>query len=186
MSQTKIDILTPEQEALLPVIREKWKAIALSTERIDRQKVTVAVKATYRALNLTEPKILFFDSPLAAITFLESQPKSALGSVLMNELLNQLIDQVNCQIDWETDSELPDQIESLPSLKRCQLERQLKSNLKCQQKGEPVYDCIHAGVCACIASQLDFCISVLNVTHDQSAWSAYKVSDERGGLYLHF
>ncbi|MBD2013900.1 hypothetical protein H6F96_07895 [Microcoleus sp. FACHB-53] len=53
MSQTKIDILTPEQEALLPVIREKWKAIALSTERIDRQKVTVAVKGTYRALNLT-------------------------------------------------------------------------------------------------------------------------------------
>jgi hypothetical protein len=186
MSPTKIDKLTPEQEAQIPVIREKWKAIALSTERIDRQKATVAVKAAYGALNLNEPEILFFDSPLAAVNFLESQPKSVLGSALINELLNKLIDQVDCQIDWETDSKLPDQIESLPSLKRCQLERQLKSNLKCQQKGEPVYDSIYAGVCACIASQLDFCISVLNVAHEQSAWLAYKSLMNEGGYIFTF
>ena len=186
MSQTKIEKLTPEQEALIPVIREKWKAIALSTERIDHQKATVAVKAAYRALNLNEPEILFFDSPFAAVSFLESQPKRVLGSALMSETLNQLIDQVNCQIDWETDSELPDQIENLPSLKRCQLGRELKSNLKCQQKGNPVYDCIHAGVCLCIASQLDFCISVLNVAHEQSAWSAYKSLMNEGSYIFTF
>ena len=186
MSQTKIDKLTPEQEAQIPVIRQKWKAITLSTERIDHQKATVAVKAAYRALNLNEPEILFFDSPLAAVNFLESQPKSALGKALMSEQLNQLIEQVDCQINWETDSELPDQIESLPSLKRCQLGQELKSNLKCQQKGEPVYDCIHAGVCACVSSQLDFCISVLNVAHDQSAWSAYKLLMNEGGYIFTF
>jgi hypothetical protein len=186
MSQTKIDKLTPEQEALLPVIREKWKAIALSTDRIDRQKVTVAVKATYRALNLAEPKILFFDSPLAAITFLESQPKSALGKAVMSERLNQLIDQVDCQIDWNTDSQLPGQIASLPSVKRCELSRALKSEVKCQQEGNPVYNCIHAGVCLCIASELDFCISVLNVAHEQSAWSAYKSLMNEGGYIFTF
>ncbi|MEW5856259.1 MAG: hypothetical protein AB1861_02560 [Cyanobacteriota bacterium] len=37
MSQIKIDKLTP-QEALIPVYRQKWRAIALSTEPIDRQK----------------------------------------------------------------------------------------------------------------------------------------------------
>lgn len=90
MLQTKIKKLTPEQEAELPVIREKWKGIALSTERIDRQKATVAVTVAYRVLNLNQPEILFVDSPLAAVNFLESQPKSALGKVLMSELLNQL------------------------------------------------------------------------------------------------
>lgn len=84
MLRTKIKKLTPEQEALLPVIREKWKGIALSTERIDRQKATVAVTAAYRILNLNEPEILFVDSPLAAVNFLESQPKSAIGKVLIS------------------------------------------------------------------------------------------------------
>lgn len=47
MSQTKIASLTPEQEALIPVTCEKWLRIALSTERLDRQKAIEAVKATY-------------------------------------------------------------------------------------------------------------------------------------------
>jgi len=42
MSQTKIGELTPEQVALIPVYREKWRAIALSTEPIDPQKATEA------------------------------------------------------------------------------------------------------------------------------------------------
>ena len=47
MSQIKIDKLTPEQEALIPVYRQKWKAIALSTEPIDRQKAAEVVKTAY-------------------------------------------------------------------------------------------------------------------------------------------
>ena len=35
MSQQKITKLTPEQEALIPVYREKWKAITLSTKQIN-------------------------------------------------------------------------------------------------------------------------------------------------------
>ncbi|NEQ23063.1 MAG: hypothetical protein F6K28_28700, partial [Microcoleus sp. SIO2G3] len=42
-----IETLTPEQEALIPVIREKWRQIALSTEPINRQKATQAIKAAY-------------------------------------------------------------------------------------------------------------------------------------------
>lgn len=58
--------LTPEQEALLPVYREKWRQIALSTERIDRQKAAETVKAAYRLMGKDEPEIIFFDSPYAA------------------------------------------------------------------------------------------------------------------------
>jgi hypothetical protein len=35
-----IEKLTPEQEALIPEYQEKWRAIAFSTQLIDRQKVT--------------------------------------------------------------------------------------------------------------------------------------------------
>lgn len=60
MSQQKITKLTPEQEALIPVYREKWRAIALSTERIDRQKTAEAVKAFYTALDLPQPNSVIF------------------------------------------------------------------------------------------------------------------------------
>ncbi|MEH2394727.1 MAG: hypothetical protein V7K21_24735 [Nostoc sp.] len=61
-----IENLTPEQEALIPVYREKWRAIALSTERIARAKVTEVVKAAYVFVGLSEPEILFFDRLYAA------------------------------------------------------------------------------------------------------------------------
>jgi hypothetical protein len=43
-----IDQLTPEQEALIPIYIDKWKKIALSTERLDRQKANDAVVAAYQ------------------------------------------------------------------------------------------------------------------------------------------
>jgi len=61
-----IDKVTPEQEALIPVYREKWRAIALSTEPIDRQKAAEAVTAAYALLGKKPPLILFCDSPYAS------------------------------------------------------------------------------------------------------------------------
>lgn len=55
-----IEKLTPEQEALIPVYREKWRKIAFSTERIDREKVTESVKAAYALIGISTPKIIFF------------------------------------------------------------------------------------------------------------------------------
>ncbi|MEP0793021.1 hypothetical protein NDI44_00495 [Trichocoleus sp. DQ-A3] len=65
MSQEKIEKLTPEQEALIPVYREKWRDIAYSTEPIDREKAAKAVKAVYILIELSEQEILFYDSPYA-------------------------------------------------------------------------------------------------------------------------
>jgi hypothetical protein len=62
-----IEKLTPEQEALIAVYREKWRKIALSTERIDREKAAEAVTSVYKILGFDEPEIVFFDSPYAAL-----------------------------------------------------------------------------------------------------------------------
>ncbi|MEH2438644.1 MAG: DUF6745 domain-containing protein [Nostoc sp.] len=63
-----IEKLTPEQEALIPVYREKWRAIAFSTERIDREKAAEALKVAYAAFGFEVPEIIFCDSPYAAFS----------------------------------------------------------------------------------------------------------------------
>lgn len=59
--------LTPEKSALIPVYREKWRKIARSTERIDKEKAESVVKATYKLIGEAEPKVFFFDSIFSAI-----------------------------------------------------------------------------------------------------------------------
>jgi hypothetical protein len=72
-----IEKLTPEQEALIPVYREKWRAIALSTERIDREKASEALKVAYAAFGFEVPEIVFCASPYAALSqiFLDQSDK---------------------------------------------------------------------------------------------------------------
>lgn len=42
-----MDKLKPEQEAVVPVYRDKWNQTALSTRPIDRDLAMSAVEATY-------------------------------------------------------------------------------------------------------------------------------------------
>jgi len=58
--------LTPEQIALIPSYRQKWQALAFSTERIDRQEAKEAILATYELLQRPALEIQFFDSLYAA------------------------------------------------------------------------------------------------------------------------
>ena len=51
--------LTPEQQALIPVYRDKWLKIALSTERVNEEKATEAIKAGYKLIGEDEPVVLF-------------------------------------------------------------------------------------------------------------------------------
>jgi hypothetical protein len=85
MSQIKIDRLTPEQFALIPVYIKKWEKIALSTERIDRQKATEAIKDVYAEINLKDPKMIFCNSPHdTANTF--AKVKNCLGDSVTSSI----------------------------------------------------------------------------------------------------
>ncbi|MCL1464181.1 hypothetical protein [Argonema galeatum] len=101
-----IEKLTPEQEALIPVYREKWRAIALSTEPIDRQKATEAVKAIYAQISLREPEIIFVDSPYAALRQVERNPESYLHIDILNQVEYQLWSQTLNQIEDELSHDL--------------------------------------------------------------------------------
>jgi len=82
MSPTKMKKLTPEQEALIPVYRDKWRQIALSTERIDRAKAESAIKAAYIANGKPEPEVEFFSSPCVVWKSLSCYWQNYLGNRL--------------------------------------------------------------------------------------------------------
>lgn len=60
--------LTPQQEKLIVSYQQKWKAIYLSTERIDRNRVLNVLEDVFRAYpeSYTMPEVIFFESPYAA------------------------------------------------------------------------------------------------------------------------
>ncbi|MDZ8188539.1 MAG: hypothetical protein RMX96_27245 [Nostoc sp. ChiSLP02] len=74
--------LTPEKRALISQCREKWQHIGLSTERINQQHATNAVRVIYTALELREPEIIIVDSPNAAIAYIWNLIKDGSETIL--------------------------------------------------------------------------------------------------------
>lgn len=81
MSETKIEQLTPEQEAMISAYYEKWWKIATSTESLDRSKATEAVVAAYELIGKKEPEIIFMDSPASAWRYILLNLSSCLTEV---------------------------------------------------------------------------------------------------------
>src|ERR1035437_5672391 len=84
MADQKLENLTPEQQAQLPVWRDKLIAMGLSTEPCDLEKSMPAVNMAYQAANLEPPKhILLCDSPMSgAITAALLKNRSALKKLV--------------------------------------------------------------------------------------------------------
>lgn len=82
------DYLTPEQRAFISRCREKWQHIGLSTERINQQHATDAVRAIYAALELSEPEIIIVDSPNAAIEYIWNLLKVGSHTILGDAIDN--------------------------------------------------------------------------------------------------
>ncbi len=55
--------LTPEQEAQIPYYAKKWRDIAYSTDRIDRERVTEIISRAYSLIDKEPPPIVFCSSP---------------------------------------------------------------------------------------------------------------------------
>jgi hypothetical protein len=204
MSEINIDKLTPEQEALIPVYREKWRTIALSTERIDFQKAEDAVKAAYNIIGKKTPKILFSSSPYAALNTILSQldthqPMQQLqwqlanlfGDTVSRELLKldgQLLNQLSSQLDNQLEDQLYRQLGNLfgnplekprglfPQIgsKVRHLENKLWKQFK-MQIGYAATSFIETEIWACKASVYNFCISVLNCAVDLEKWEVFQV-----------
>ncbi len=90
MSSTEIEKSTSEQDALIATNRDKWRAIILSTEPIDRQKAKEAVKAAYECISQKEPEIIFCQSPYIALKAIFTELKEHLGNPLGENISDEI------------------------------------------------------------------------------------------------
>ncbi|MFB2973717.1 DUF6745 domain-containing protein [Aerosakkonema sp. BLCC-F183] len=194
MSQKKIEKLTPEQEALIPVYRDKWRKIALSTEPIDREKAAEAVKQAYKLIGLPEPKFIFYESPKAALNtviqyFEEQLENSSIeknAERLYYQFVRYLYKQITNQIEEELGrsiwSELEEQLEQI-------LEFQFYNPLFQQIHNEPnlEIDFIEANiweVWGCGGALYEFGISVLNCVYDKMIWEIFQSISKNCGCFV--
>lgn len=78
---SQISELTSEQEALIPVYREKWRSLVIPTQSINHAQATTAVEALYAALGKPKPEVYFFQSPQALKQVCEKYSLSTLREV---------------------------------------------------------------------------------------------------------
>ena len=204
---TKIDRLTSEQEALIPIYRDKWRQMALSTERVDRALATEAIKAVYAAIAQPAPEILFCESPLAVPQVLtrllqqqfgsdlawvvesyspeqrQAKLRSQLGKPLTRQLEEQLHwalrRQVEEQLSWQVRAQLESQL--WPESYELQLWEQLQ---RTPQLPDHWHDGLRLETWIRDAVWLDLAISLLNGSHDRRKWLAFQMLIEECGWLL--
>jgi hypothetical protein len=155
---SKITKLTAEQEALIPVWRERFRSEALRTDTIDEAKARESVIALYNSVDLPSPRlVLFAQSPMQAQlmrSFLSldkgAQLRAQLGDQLGTQLGTQLWDQLWDQLRDQLWDQLWDQ---LGTQLRAQLGDQLRTQLR-DQLWDQLRDQLWAQLGAQLGTQL--------------------------------
>ena len=105
----RIEVLTPDQAALLPIWHQRWLDIGMDPRPIDRELATSAISRAYATINRPAPVIIFCDSPatsslgIAVWPHLMASPKEArdsLGDSLRDSLGASLRDIANSTWFW--------------------------------------------------------------------------------------
>ncbi|WP_375509848.1 DUF6745 domain-containing protein [uncultured Nostoc sp.] len=176
-----IENLTPEQEALIPVYRQKWRAIALSTEKINRKKAVKSINKAYALNDLAKPEIIFIDSPRTVISSSRFsvwiEPRGELDSYLLSQFRNQLgksiwnLISANLFHTINIDQEIL--IDLYSSIKYLTVDKRFK--IDGYNTFEPKYWLAYS----CL---FDFCISVLNCAYPARHLQAMQDVAEYCGL----
>ena len=72
---SKIERLTPEQEALVPVWHQRWLEIGMDERPIDRELATSAIGRAYATINRPAPAIIFCASPATSNLGIAAWPR---------------------------------------------------------------------------------------------------------------
>ena len=106
----RIDKLTPEQAALLPVKRDEWISHGLSTEPANRADAERGVRLAYEAAGLPHPQFfIWVDSPYAG-AFAQALAPSIIANALTAAVGDQVGDQVWDQVGAQVGAQVRDQV----------------------------------------------------------------------------
>jgi hypothetical protein len=189
--------LTPEQEALIPVYREKWRKIALSTERIDREKAAEAVKAAYSLFGTHQPEIIFCSSPNQALNFITDEPyidklnevynliRRALRHELIDNQLELLSSQLSNTLTKKLRGNLTESLINQINLEVDNLVIQELDNSVIDYLSEPVdHIIIQAKIWACYCSCIDFLLDVLKLYYCEIKWDILQLIVKNSELVI--
>ena len=173
--------LTPEQQALIPVYRDKWLKIALSTQRIDEKKAKKAVKAAYQWFDKEVPKIEFFDSPYAALKELYDigcdYSRFSIKYDLRHPLIDYPYERSHNATAIEERTEIEREILKVVLEQNYNIHTQLEEDLDEEEIGIPdeyTLGAIQTDFLIAECCFYDFCISVLKLPYNQQKWKAFK------------
>ncbi|MBW4697180.1 MAG: hypothetical protein KME03_04625 [Aphanocapsa lilacina HA4352-LM1] len=176
---SRLESLTPDQEALISVYCEKWRRIALRCEPLDRQTACEAVRAIYALADLGEPEIVFCPSPYAATQSEIFQSGSevpqagtlwhrlswALGDELARRMRRGYIERLRKQLEDNLKKHLAGQVWR-------SLENQLVATLDARVWGLSANSISPEGWTA-LCCYFDYCHTVLGCPHDRSQWQTF-------------
>lgn len=205
--------LSPEQKAMLPSYRDKWRSIAMLTEPIDKGKVAAVIKAAYMVSGYSEPEILFYSSPMQAIKKLIAVEnfKAYLGRDIHIKFSKRVIDHIGHGIRQQFEEQffirlrhqiqIPEfphystqshpRVSYFPYSVRSCLEQQLIADFD-QSKIEftdlsyftrNLTRPVEGAIWACM---FDFCISVLKLQHDRQKWQVLQELMQHSGFICQF
>ncbi|MBD2184248.1 hypothetical protein H6S82_14000 [Planktothrix sp. FACHB-1355] len=171
-----IEKLTPEQEAQIPLYREKWRSIALSTEPIDRQKAAEAVKLTYEVIDEEEPEIIFAQSPYAALEIVTHELRKGLKRKL-GDIKHKLrfpgLSSLSNQVWSVIGDELRSLWDQIGNERRNQILLQLKEQIPIKLRKQFFSECIPFETWTYYGSYFDFNFSILKLPCDGKMWLAF-------------
>jgi hypothetical protein len=202
MSKCIITEISDDQYKVLASYREKWKMIATLTQPIDKERVAKSIRSAYVASNYSEPEILFFGSPFAAIKEIIATEnfRTYLGKDIRNKFQKRCFDHVHHLIERQLNKnfyynlrnqidypEFPDHLDQNSNPKAFHFPGCIESCVEAQimkdlNKTEADYSNISELLMALnrpvrwssLACMFDFCISALGLQHDHKKWIVVK------------
>ena len=110
----KLEKLTPDQEAMLPVIRDKWINRALySGGETDIESAYRFMDFIYEKASLESPIKILVDSPMGAqlaVPLIKSLPRAQVGAQVGDQVRDQVRDQVWDQVWAQVGDQVRDQV----------------------------------------------------------------------------
>ena len=180
----KIEKLTKKQLALIPVVRDEWMKIGLSTEPVDRAAVREILSRLYAVANKPAPKfVIHLDSPLrvgiaiAQLRLDDAQVRAQVSDQVSAQVSDQVRAQVSAQVSAQVRDQVRDQVRAQVSAQvRDQVSAQVRDQVR-DQVSDQVSDQVRAQVRAQVSDQVSAQVSD-QVRAQVSAQVRDQVSDQ--------
>jgi len=162
-----------DQKQIARKYKEKWRNIALSTQKIDYDDATNYVKQMYNVLELEIPNIIFVSSPYNALEKI-SQIQSSQSFLEVPVLGISFIEEMSNQNQEVLNREVFDEFESFKELKKISIfiDRSLRE-WSDVVNNRSFYRCLKPKERCAAFSIIDFLAHALNVPIDETKYEVF-------------